>query len=102
MASEERCKQLVDYLQGVKHASHVYPPGFTANEKRAFRQQAAIFEETDGVLFHISKGKDGEKILRRVVANTSEQQRLIRACHDGIDGGHFGRDKTLSKVYMFS
>ena len=22
----------------------------------------------------------------------------MSACHDGIDGGHFGRDKTLSKV----
>ena len=24
--------------------------------------------------------------------------RLIHACHDSLDGGHFGRDKTLSKV----
>ena len=77
MASEERYKQLVDYLRGVKHASPVYPTGFTTNEKRALRQQAAIFEETDGVLFHISKGEDGERILRRVVANTSEQHWLI-------------------------
>ena len=22
----------------------------------------------------------------------------MRACHDGVDGSHFGRDKTLSKV----
>ena len=27
-----------------------------------------------------------------------EKNRIMRSCHDGVDGSHFGRDKTLSKV----
>ena len=27
-----------------------------------------------------------------------EKERLMQACHDGIDGGHFGRDKIYLKV----
>ena len=38
------------------------------------------------------------KTLRRVIVDPAEKTRLILACHDGIDGGHFGRDKTLRKV----
>ena len=96
--TEERYKQLVEYLRGARHGSPIYPSDFTSNDKRALRQQAATFDEKDGVLFHSSKGPNGERLLRRVVATDSEKNRLIRACHDGIDGGHFGRDKTLSKV----
>ena len=49
--------------------------------------------------FHCSKDSETElKRLRRVVVTTTEKNRLIQACHDGIDGGHYGRDKTLSKV----
>ena len=28
----------------------------------------------------------------------AEKIRFMSACHDGIDGGHFGRDKTLSML----
>ena len=41
--------------------------------------------------------KDSEtelKRFRRVVVTTTKKNRLIQACHDGIDGGHYGRDKT--------
>lgn len=72
----------------------MYPSWFTANDKRGLRQQAATFEEKDGILYHSSQGKS----LRRVIVDQAEKTRLIRACHDGIDGGHFGRDKTMSKV----
>ena len=27
-----------------------------------------------------------------------QKNRIMRVCHDGVDGSHFGRDKTLSKV----
>ena len=36
--------------------------------------------------------------LQRVVASRVERTRLIRACHDDIDGSHFGRDKNLNRV----
>ena len=35
---------------------------------------------------------------QRVLVTTEEKNRIMRACHDGVDGSHFGRDKTLSKV----
>ena len=71
--TEERYKQLVEYLRGARRASPVYPPLFSTNDKRALRQQAATFEEKDGVLFH---GPNGEKVLGRVV-NDAEKKRLI-------------------------
>ena len=33
-----------------------------------------------------------------VVVSMREKERLMQAYHDGIDGGHFGRDKTYLKV----
>ena len=44
--------------------------------------------------------------MRRVIEETAEQNRLLRACHEGLGetkqaqamGGHFGRTKTLSKL----
>ena len=95
--TDERYTQLVEYLRGSKIGSPVYPTGFSANDKRGLRQQPATFEEKDGILYHSRKGK-----LRRVIVDPAEKARLIRACHDGIDGGHFGRDKTMSKVMLLS
>ena len=97
--TEERYQQLLEYLRGSRIGSAVYPSGFSANDKRGLRQQAATFVEKDGVLFHSSQGPKG-KSLGRVIVDPAEKTRLIRACHDGIDGGHFGRDKTLSKVML--
>ena len=82
--TEERYQQLVDYLRGAR-----YPPGFTINAKRELRQQAAMFGRCP--LPCIKRQKWGKPVPLK-------QIRLIQACHDGIDGGHFGRDKTLSKV----
>ncbi|KAL5473388.1 hypothetical protein EMCRGX_G027866 [Ephydatia muelleri] len=35
--------------------------------------------------------------LKRVIANEKEKARIIRACHDGVDGCHYGSDKTRAK-----
>ena len=35
---------------------------------------------------------------RRVIVKEDEKRRILRMCHDGIDGMHFGRDKTYGKV----
>ena len=69
----ERYKQLVEYLRGARHGSPIYISDFTSNDKCALRQQAATFDEKDGVLFHSSKGPTGESLLRHVVANDSEK-----------------------------
>ena len=99
LLTEERYKQLVEYLHGARLKESAYPPNFTSNQKRGLRQQAACFEENDGILFHCSKdSKAKRKILRRVIVTQDEKNRIFRACHDEIDGGHYGRDKTLSKL----
>ena len=36
---------------------------------------------------------------RRVIVKEEEKKQILRMCHDGIDGMHFGRDKTYGKVY---
>ena len=35
---------------------------------------------------------------RRVIVKEEDKQKILSMCHDGIDGMHFGRDKTYGKV----
>ena len=92
--TEERYGLILQYLRNKGEAGS-YPDSFTANQKRGLRQQARSFEEKNGILYYCSVVNPKP---RRVVVSKAEKQRLIKACHDGIDGGHFGRDKTTSKV----
>ena len=90
--TEERYQQLVEYLRGSRISSPVYPPEFNANNKCGLRQQAATF------------GWDTVPLVKRFPEEDSSScdggsGRLIRACDDGIDGGHFGHNQTPSKVY---
>ncbi len=95
----ERYHQVISYLRGSKSGNPAYPTGFSTSQKRGLRQQAATFEEKDGILYHISSDRGtSQRILLRVVVEEAERKRLLHAFHDGLDGGHFGRDKTLSKV----
>ena len=50
--------------------------------------------EKHGVLYYSRV----DQPLRRIIVDRAEKIRVMSACHDGIDGGHFGRDKTMSKV----
>ena len=98
--TEEQYKELIEYLRSTQRGKSIYPLGFTTNQKRGLRQQAACFEDKDGALFHSSTDSGAErKRLHRVVVAVAEKNRLIQACYDGIDGGHYGRDKTLSMVH---
>ena len=91
--TEERYKELIEYLRSTQRGRPIYPLGLTTNQKRGLRQQAACFEEKDGALFHSSTDSGTERNrLRRVVVAVAEKNRLIQACHDGIDGGHYGQD----------
>ena len=96
VVTEERYKHLADFLRSGLGSTSVNPPGFTVNQKRRLRQQAASFVQRDCVLFYSPGGR--EKSLCRVVVSQAEKLRLIHVCHDGWNGGHFGRDKTISKV----
>ena len=97
--SESRFQALVDYLRSHKRGQPQYPPEFTANDKKGLRQQADFFKEQDGVLYHKQVDSTSNTTnLQRVIVSKEEKLRVIQACHDGIDGCHFGRDKTLGKV----
>ena len=47
----------------------------------------------------IEKDEDlGTLKKRRVVVKQEEKERILQMCHSGVDGMHFGRDKTYMKV----
>ena len=36
----------------------------------------------------------------RVIVKEEKKKRILQMCHNGIDGMHFGRDKTYGKVII--
>ena len=82
-------------------ASHKYPSGLDKNGKRILRRKSKQYQIIDGLLHYVKKGK-----VLRVITDEDEQARIVLACHEGLGysleskslGGHFGRDKTVSKV----
>ena len=96
------CSVLVDYLTSCKESdlrdSRVYPVGATANEKRRICQQAAMFVLKERLLYYRETDAVNEIRLKRVITKAKERTKIIRACHDGVDGCHYGRDKTQAKV----
>ena len=51
------------------------------------------------VLYIQDKDRDKDLIRkRRVIVKEEEKQKILSMCHDGIDGMHFGRDKTYGKA----
>ncbi|KAL5470972.1 hypothetical protein EMCRGX_G029041 [Ephydatia muelleri] len=91
-----RVKRMVTF--GLRD-SRVYPVGATANEKRRIRQQAAMFVLKERLLYYRATDAVNEMCLKGVIANAKERTKIIRACHDGVDGCHYGRDKTRAKVH---
>ena len=76
----------------------MYPVGATANEKRRIRQQAAMFVLKERLLYYRATDAVNEICLKRLIANAKEKSKIIRACHVGVDGCHYGRNKTRAKV----
>ena len=99
---EKRYSVLVDYLASCEESnlgySRVYPLGATENEKRGIRHQAALFVLKERVLYYRTSDTMAQICLKRMIANEKERTKIIRACHDGVDGCHYGRDKTRAKV----
>ena len=99
--TETHAEVLVQYLHSAKAGTPVYPPEISKDAKRALRQQAEAFEEHDGVLFHkLADNTAGTISLQRVLVSEEERKRILTACHSGIDGCHYGHDKTTSKVRL--
>eukprot|EP00731_Ephydatia_muelleri_P000960 Em0001g960a len=95
---EKRYSVLVDYLTSCKESdlrdSRVYPVEATANEKRRIRQRAAMFVLKERLLYYRATDAVNEICLKRVIANAKERTKIIRACHDGVDGCHYGGNTT--------
>ena len=71
--NEERYRQLVEYLRSIRRGEASYPSGFTVNEKRGLRQQAASFEEKGGILYYRSQSDSSSAQLRRVVVGQASK-----------------------------
>ena len=61
-------------------------------------QQAVMFVLKEQLLYYRATDAVNEMCLKGVIANAKERTKIIRACHDGVDGCHYGRDKTRAKV----
>ena len=73
-----------------------YPESASANIKRALRKKCEWFCVKDEMLMH-KKLENGQIKFQQVLKDT-EVERVIKACHDGYEGGHLGRDKTMRKL----
>ena len=74
-----------------KYPEYIYdvPMDKRMDQKSKFRQQVKPYHVEDGVVKH---GKNEVLTKNRV-------EDILRAFHDSpVSGGHFGRDKTLSKL----
>ncbi len=55
-----------------------------------------FYEEKDGVLYHILSNKiTKEKNSSWSSHRRRGEEELLQVFHDGLDGGHYGRDNTL-------
>ena len=51
------------------------------------------------VLYILDKDRDKDLICKRcVIVKEEEKQKILSMHYDGIDGMHFGRDKTYGKA----
>jgi hypothetical protein len=65
-----------------------------SNHKRNFRAKCSSFEVVNGTLHYQHKTHG----LVRVIKGT-EKEAILQACHNSPgDGGHFGINKTTSKI----
>ena len=62
------------------------------------KRKAEKFMVFQGHLF--KKGKRNA-VPRRVVCDVDKQKEILRECHEGLGGGHHGRDATHIKVSLW-
>ena len=80
-----------------------YRPGLSDNDKRNIREKAARYVLHHQLLYVVEVDKDlGTEKKRRVIVKEEEKKTILTMCHSGIDGMHFGRDKTYFKVISYS
>ena len=71
-----------------------YMHGSTKDQKRNIRRYSSkCYLEDDHVWVKLNNSKP------KIMVRDQDKHRILRACHsDAVSGGHFGRDKTCTKV----
>ncbi len=88
-----------DILRYKTSSDSKYRPCLSDNEKRGIREKAARYVAQHQQLYVVEVDKElGTEKKRRVIVKEEEKTTILTMCHSGIDGMHFGRDKTYSKV----
>ena len=76
-----------------------YRAGLTENQKRNIRDKASRYKVEQQCLYIAEEDEDlGVLKKRRVVVKQDEKERILKMCHSGVDGVHFGRDKTYKNL----
>ena len=96
MATEQEYSYILLYKT---NSNTKYRPGLSNNEMRNIRDEAAryVVEKEQLYVEVLDKSMDLVR-KRRVIVKEEEKKRILRMCHQGIDGMHFGRDKTYGKI----
>lgn len=97
MATEQEYSDILQYKTGAVK----YRAGLTDNEKRNIRDKAGRYIVEKEMLYVQDTDKTvGVSRKRRVIVKEEEKKKILSMCHSGIDGMHFGRDKTYGKVCL--
>ena len=98
MATQEEYDDILRYKTAVE-GRQKYRAGLTENQKWNIRDKASRYKVEQQCLYIVEEDKDlGVLKRRRVVVKQVEKERILKMCHSGVDGMHFGRDKTYKKV----
>ena len=98
MATQEEYDDIIRYKTATEKK---YRDGLSDNQKRNIRDKATRYVEEQLSLYVVEKDDDlGTQKRRKVIVKKEEKDRILRMCHSGVDGMHFGRDKTYKKVYL--
>ena len=97
MATQQEYEDILLYKNAP--AMGKYREGLDVNQKRNIRDKASRYIVEHNCLYVIGDDSGtGLSCKRRVIVNIEEKERILSMCHSGIDGMHFGRDKTYKKV----
>ena len=92
---EKKKKEPVSYDEVFLYLSDKKYSCSDDSRKRVIRSKAAGFITADGVL--ITRERNSIE-PRRWIRDLETRMQILKSCDHGLEGGHFGRDKTRSKI----
>ena len=91
----------MEYADILRYKTNSVNKYHTDNEKRSICDKASKYIVEKDLLYIQEKDKQSDLIRkRRVIVKAEDKQRILSICHSGVDGIHFGRDKTYGKVSL--